>query len=136
MALLSTGLEKLVHFEIGENGTYIDGDDDFEPIDTVQFEGDLSLTLSVADDGTSTLDIRVQSSDDDDDDDPYTDVPGLAFSQVSNSSSFQTLTFNKGQCKRYITLAATTTATSSHTYSVTGVGVSKHGSTSEYTGFD
>ena len=136
MALLSTALEKLVHFEIQQVQTLIDGDDESFTIDLQQFEGDICLILQCSDGGTSTADVFVTSSDDDDDNDPYTPVAGLAFTQLDPDESFQTLTFDKGRCKRWITLGVTTTATSSHTYGVTGVGASKYGSTGEYTPAD
>ncbi len=136
MAILSTGLEKLQHFALAPtasrtsnlNGTAIDMND---------YEGDLVIVLDVANGGTSTLDVKIQSSDTEGG--SYGDVTtafyrdgsevasaAVAFTQVSTSASKQYLVFPKGAAKRWIK-AVSTTSTSAHVYSINGVGVKKYG---------
>ena len=135
MAILSTGLEKLQHFALAPtasrtsnlNGTAIDMND---------YEGDLVIVLDVANGGTSTLDVKIQSSDTEGG--SYGDVTtafyrdgsevasaAVAFTQVSTSASKQYLVFPKGAAKRWIK-AVSVTDTSTHTYSINGVGVKKY----------
>lgn len=134
--ILSTGLEKLQHFALAPtasrtaalNGTAIDMND---------YEGDLVLILDVEAGGTSTLDVAVQSSATEGG--SYTAVTSVfnlggteqasgavAFAQVSTSASKQYLVFPKGAGFRWIKVVSTVD-TSTHTYSVNGVGVKKYG---------
>lgn len=136
MAILSTGLEKLQHFALAPtaqrtanlSGTAVDMND---------YEGDLVVILDVENGGTSTLDVKIQSSDTEGG--TYSDVTtvfnldgteqasaAVAFAQVSTSASKQYLVFPKGAAKRWIK-AVSTTSTSTHTYSVNGLGVKKYG---------
>lgn len=135
MAILSTGLEKLQHFALAPtaqrtanlSGTAVDMND---------YEGDLVVILDVENGGTSTLDVKIQSSDTEGG--SYTDVTSVfnldgteqasgtvAFAQVSTSADKQYLVFPKGAAKRWIK-AVSTTSTSTHTYSINGVGVKKY----------
>jgi len=135
MAILSTGLEKLQHFALAPtaartanlNGTAVDMND---------YEGDLVVILDVEAGGTSTLDVKIQSSDTSGG--SYTDVTSVfnldgteqasaavAFAQVSTSADKQYLVFPKGAAKRWIK-AVSVTNTSTHTYSINGVGVKKY----------
>jgi hypothetical protein len=135
MAILSTGLEKLQHFALAPtaartanlNGTAVDMND---------YEGDLVVILDVEAGGTSTLDVKIQSSDTSGG--SYTDVTSVfnldgteqasaavAFAQVSTSADKQYLVFPKGAAKRWIK-AVSVTDTSTHTYSINGVGVKKY----------
>lgn len=134
--ILSTGLEKLQHLALAPtavrtsnlNGTAIDLND---------YEGDVVVILDVAAGGTSTLDVKIQSSDTSGG--SYGDVTtaffrdgsevasaAVAFSQVSTSASKQYLVFPKGAAKRWIK-AVSTTSSSSHTYSINVVAVKKYG---------
>jgi len=136
MAILSTGLEKLQHFALAPtaqrtanlSGTAVDMND---------YEGDLVVILDVENGGTSTLDVKIQSSDTEGG--TYSDVTtvfnldgteqasaAVAFAQVSTSASKQYLVFPKGAAKRWIK-AVSTTSTSTHTYSINGLGVKKYG---------
>ena len=135
MAILSTGLEKLQHFALAPtaertanlNGTAVDMND---------YEGDLVVILDVENGGTSTLDVKIQSSDTEGG--SYTDVTSVfnldgteqasavvAFAQVSTTADKQYLVFPKGSAKRWIK-AVSTVDTSTHTYSINGVGVKKY----------
>jgi orotate phosphoribosyltransferase len=131
MAILSTGLEKLQHFRSGPdrlphqcnlNGTAVDMND---------YEGDLVIILDVETGGTSTLDVKIQSSDTSGG--SYADVTtvfnrdgaeqasaAVAFAQVSTTAAKQYLVFPKGAAKRWIK-AVSTASTSTHTYSINGV---------------
>jgi hypothetical protein len=136
MAILSTGLEKLQHFALAPtaqrtanlSGTAVDMND---------YEGDLVVILDVENGGTSTLDVKIQSSDTEGG--TYSDVTtvfnldgteqasaAVAFAQVSTSASKQYLVFPKGAAKRWVK-AVSTTSTSTHTYSINGLGVKKYG---------
>lgn len=135
MALLSTGLEKLQHFALAptaERTANLDG----TAIDTAEYEGDLVIILDVENGGTSTLNVKIQSSDTQGG--SYGDVTtvfnrggveqasgAVAFAQVSTTASKQFLVFPKGAAKRWIK-AVSTTSTSTHTYSINGVGVKKY----------
>jgi hypothetical protein len=135
MAILSTGLEKLSHFALAPTasrtsalaGTAVDMND---------YEGDLVIILDVENGGTSTLDVKIQSSDTEGG--SYTDVTSVfnldgteqasaavAFTQVSTTADKQYLVFPKGSAKRWIK-AVSTVDTSTHTYSINGVGVKKY----------
>ena len=62
MAILSTGLEKLQHFALAptaQRTANLDG----TAIDMNDYEGDLVIILDVEAGGTSTLDVKIQSSD-------------------------------------------------------------------------
>jgi hypothetical protein len=101
------------------------------------YEGDLVVILDVENGGTSTLDVKIQSSDTQGG--SYSDVTtvfslngteqasaAVAFTQVSTSASKQYLVFPKGAAKRWIK-AVSTTSTSTHTYSINAVGLKKYG---------
>lgn len=123
MAVLSTGLEKLSHFALAptaERTTDLDG----TPVDLGTYEGDIALILDVEAGGTSTLDVKIQSSDTSGG--VYEDVSGAAFTQVSTSADKQVLVFAKSDAKRFIK-AVSTTSTSTHTYSLNAIGVLKYG---------
>lgn len=135
MSILSTGLEKLQHFALAPtavrtsnlSGTAVDLND---------YEGDVVVILDVAASGTSTLDVKIQSSDTSGG--SYGDVTtafyrdgsevasaAVAFAQVSTSASKQYIVFPKGAAKRWVK-AVSTTSSSSHTYSINAVGAKKY----------
>ena len=135
MAILSTGLEKLSHFALAPTAART-ADLDGTAVDMNDYEGDLVIILDVEAGGTSTLDVKIQSSDTSGG--SYTDVTSVfnldgteqasaavAFTQVSTSADKQYLVFPKGAAKRWIK-AVSTTSTSTHTYSINGVGVKKY----------
>jgi hypothetical protein len=135
MAILSTGLEKLSHFALAPTAART-ADLDGTAVDMNDYEGDLVIILDVEAGGTSTLDVKIQSSDTSGG--SYTDVTtvfnldgteqasaAVAFAQVSTSADKQYLVFPKGAAKRWIK-AVSTTSTSTHTYSINGVGVKKY----------
>jgi len=135
MSILSTGLEKLQHFALAPTAvrtTNLSG----TAVDLNDYEGDVVVILDVAASGTSTLDVKIQSSDTSGG--SYGDVTtafyrdgaevasaAVAFAQVSTSASKQYLVFPKGAAKRYIK-AVSTTSSSSHTYSINAVGAKKY----------
>ena len=135
MAILSTGLEKLQHFALAPTAsrtTALDG----TAVDMNDYEGDLVIILDVENGGTSTLDVKIQSSDTSGG--SYADVTtafsldgteqasaAVAFAQVSTSASKQYLVFPKSAAKRWIK-AVSTTSTSTHTYSINGLGAKKY----------
>jgi len=136
MAILSTGLEKLQHLAFAataQRTANLDG----TAVDMNDYEGDLVVILDVENGGTSTLDVKIQSSDTESG--SYSDVTtvfslngteqasaAVAFAQVSTSASKQYLVFPKGAAKRWIK-AVSTTSTSTHTYSINAVGLKKYG---------
>ena len=136
MAILSTGLEKLQHLAFAataQRTANLDG----TAVDMNDYEGDLVVILDVENGGTSTLDVKIQSSDTQGG--SYSDVTtvfslngteqasaAVAFAQVSTSASKQYLVFPKGAAKRWIK-AVSTTSTSTHTYSINAVGLKKYG---------
>jgi len=136
MAILSTGLEKLQHLAFAataQRTANLDG----TAVDMNDYEGDLVVILDVENGGTSTLDVKIQSSDTQGG--SYSDVTtvfslngteqasaAVAFTQVSTSASKQYLVFPKGAAKRWIK-AVSTTSTSTHTYSINAVGLKKYG---------
>jgi hypothetical protein len=135
MAILSTGLEKLSHFALAPTAART-ADLDGTAVDMNDYEGDLVIILDVEAGGTSTLDVKIQSSDTSGG--SYSDVTtvfnldgteqasaAVAFAQVSTSADKQYLVFPKGAAKRWIK-AVSTTSTSTHTYSINGVGVKKY----------
>ena len=135
MAILSTGLEKLSHFALAPTAART-ADLDGTAVDMNDYEGDLVIILDVEAGGTSTLDVKIQSSDTSGG--SYSDVTtvfnldgteqasaAVAFTQVSTSADKQYLVFPKGAAKRWIK-AVSTTSTSTHTYSINGVGVKKY----------
>ena len=98
MAILSTGLEKLSHFALAPTASRT-ADLDGTAVDLVEYEGDIIVILDVEAGGTSTLDVKLQSSDTSGG--TYTDVTAVfdldgteqassavAFAQVSTSASF------------------------------------------------
>ena len=135
MSILSTGLEKLQHFALAATAvrtTNLDG----TAVDLNDYEGDVVVILDVANGGTSTLDVKIQSSDTSGG--SYSDVTtafyrggsevassAVAFAQVSTTASKQYLVFPKGAAKRWIK-AVSTTSSSSHTYSINAVGAKKY----------
>ena len=135
MSILSTGLEKLSHVAFAPTasrtsalaGTAVDMKD---------YEGDVVVILDVANGGTSTLDVKLQSSDTESGD--YSDITtvfsrggtvqasgAVAFAQASTTASKQFLVFPKGAAKRWIK-AVSTVDTSTHVYSVNAVAVKKY----------
>jgi hypothetical protein len=135
MAILSTGLEKLSHFALAPTAART-ADLDGTAVDLVEYEGDIIVILDVEAGGTSTLDVKLQSSDTSGG--AYTDVTAVfdlngteqasaavAFDQVSTSASKQYLVFPRGDAKRFIK-AVSTTSTSTHTYSINAVGAKKY----------
>jgi hypothetical protein len=135
MAILSTGLEKLSHFALAPTAART-ADLDGTAVDLVEYEGDIIVILDVEAGGTSTLDVKLQSSDTSGG--AYTDVTAVfdlngteqasaavAFAQVSTSASKQYLVFPRGDAKRFIK-AVSTTSTSTHTYSINAVGAKKY----------
>lgn len=135
MSILSTGLEKLEHLALAPTAvrtTNLDG----TAVDLNDYEGDVVLILDVASGGTSTLNVKIQSSDTSGG--SYEDVTtvffrngaevasaAVAFSQVSTTASKQSITFPKGAAKRFVK-AVSTTSSSSHTYSINAVAVKKY----------
>jgi hypothetical protein len=135
MSILSTGLEKLEHLALAPTAvrtSNLDG----TAVDLNDYEGDVVLILDVANGGTSTLNVKIQSSDTSGG--SYEDVTtafsrngsevasaAVAFSQVSTTASKQYIVFPKGAAKRYVK-AVSTTSSSSHTYSINAVAVKKY----------
>jgi hypothetical protein len=135
MAILSTGLEKVSHFALAptaERTSNLDG----TAVDLNDYEGDVIVILDVEASGTSTLDVKIQSSDTEGG--SYSDVTSVfnldgteqasaavAFAQVSTSASKQYLVFPKGAAKRWVK-AVSTTDTSTHTYSINALGAKKY----------
>lgn len=135
MAILSTGLEKLQHLALAPTAvrtTNLDG----TAVDLNDYEGDLVVILDVANGGTSTLDVKLQSADTSGG--SYGDITtafyragaevasaAVAFAQVSTSASKQVLVFPKGAAKRWLK-AVSTTSSSSHTYSINVIGAKKY----------
>lgn len=135
MSILSTGLEKLQHFALAPTAvrtTNLSG----TAVDLVDYEGDIVVILDVANGGTSTLDVKIQSADTSGG--SYSDVTtafyrdgsevasaAVAFAQVSTSASKQYLVFPKGAAKRFIK-AVSTTSSSSHTYSINAISAKKY----------
>jgi len=135
MAILSTGLEKLSHFALAptaERTNALDG----TAVDLNDYEGDIVVILDVENGGTSTLDVKLQSSDTSGG--AYTDVTSVfnldgteqasaavAFAQVSTSASKQYLVFPKGAAKRWVK-AVSAVDTSTHTYSINALGAKKY----------
>ena len=134
MAILSTGLEKLAHFALAptaSRNTALDG----TAVDLNDYEGDIVVILDVEDGGTSTLDVKLQSSDTSGG--SYTDVTSVfnldgteqasaavAFAQVTTSDSKQYLVFPKGAAKRWVKAVSATG--SAYTYSVNALGAKKY----------
>jgi hypothetical protein len=100
------------------------------------YEGDVVVILDVANGGTSTLDVKLQSADTESGD--YSDITtvfslggtvqasgAVAFAQASTTASKQFLVFPKGAAKRWIK-AVSTVDTSTHVYSVNAVAVLKY----------
>jgi hypothetical protein len=137
MAILSTGLEKLSHLAFAPTANRTDALDG-TPVDLKNYEGDVVVILDVADSGTSTLDVKLQSSDTSGG--SYEDITtvfsrggtvqasgAVAFAQVSTTASKQFLVFPKGAAKQFVKAVSTVTGTSDHTYSVNAVGALKYG---------
>jgi len=135
MSVLSTGLEKLSHIAFAPTASRtaaLDG----TAVDMKDYEGDVVVILDVAAGGTSTVDVKLQSSDTSGG--SYEDITSVfslggvvqasgavAFAQVSTSASKQFLVFPKGAAKRWIK-AVSAVDTSTHVYSVNAVAVKKY----------
>lgn len=135
MTVLSTGLEKLSHVAFAataQRTAALDG----TAVDMKNYEGGVCVILDVENGGTSTLNVKLQSSDTQGG--SYEDITtvfsrggtvqasgAVAFSQVSTSASKQFLVFPKGAAKRWIK-AVSTVDTSTHTYSINAVAVLKY----------
>ena len=135
MAILSTGLEKLSHVAFAPTASRtaaLDG----TAVDMKNYEGDVVVILDVANGGTSTLNVKLQSADTEAGE--YSDITtvfsrggtvqasgAVAFAQVSTTASKQFLVFPKGAAKRWMK-AVSTVDTSTHVYSVNAVGVLKY----------
>lgn len=135
MAILSTGLDKLSHFALAPTAQRT-ADLSGTAVDLNDYEGDVIVILDVENGGTSTLDVKIQSSDTEGG--SYSDVTSVfnldgteqasaavAFAQVSTSASKQYLVFPKGAAKRWVK-AVSTTSTSTHTYSINALGAKKY----------
>ena len=135
MAILSTGLSKLSHLAFAPTAART-ADLDGTAVDMQEYEGDVIVILDVENGGTSTLDVKLQSSDTEGG--SYSDVTtvfsrggveqasgAVSFAQVSTSASKQYLVFPKGAAKRWIK-AVSTTSTSTHTYSINAVAAKKY----------
>jgi hypothetical protein len=135
MAILSTGLEKLSHFALAPTAERTDALDG-TAVDLNDYEGDIVVILDVEDDGTSTLDVKLQSSDTEGG--SYGEVTSVfnldgteqasaavAFAQVEDDASKQYLVFPKGAAKRWVK-AVSTVDTSTHTYSINALGAKKY----------
>lgn len=135
MAILSTGLEKLSHFALAPTAERTDALDG-TAVDLNDYEGDIVVILDVEDGGTSTLDVKLQSSDTENG--SYGDVTSVfnldgteqasaavAFAQVEDDASKQYLVFPKGAAKRWVK-AVSTVDTSTHTYSINALGAKKY----------
>ena len=135
MAILSTGLSKLSHLAFAPTAQRT-ADLNGTAVDMQEYEGDVIVILDVEAGGTSTLDVKLQSSDTSGG--TYSDITtvfnlggteqasaAVAFAQVSTSASKQYLVFPKGAAKRYIK-AVSTTSTSTHTYSINAVAAKKY----------
>tara|TARA_B100001939_G_C16944203_1_gene619536 strand:- start:2618 stop:2989 length:372 start_codon:yes stop_codon:yes gene_type:complete len=123
MAILSVGLEKLSHFALAPTAERT-ADLDGTPVDLATYEGDVVVILDVEAGGTSTLDVKIQSSDTSGG--TYEDLAGAAFTQVSATADKQVLVFAKSDAKQFIK-AVSTTSTSTHTYSINAFGALKYG---------
>ena len=143
MALLTTGLEKLVHFSLYPPTPYAHPDfeasDDYpsDPspsVDLQRFDGDIVLTLfkdsRIGFAGASPMGVKIQSSDDDGVSDPFTDIPGLTFSDlVAGIESSQTLVFDQGRSKRFLRgFLVPEDETCIHVLCLNGFGATKYGS--------
>jgi hypothetical protein len=135
MAILSTGLEKLSHVAFAPTASRTSALDG-TAVDMKDYEGDVVVILDVANGGTSTLDVKLQSADTESGD--YSDITtvfsrggtvqasgAVAFAQASTTASKQFLVFPKGAAKRWIK-AVSTVDTSTHVYSVNAVAVKKY----------
>jgi hypothetical protein len=135
MAILSTGLEKLSHVAFAPTASRTSALDG-TAVDMKDYEGDVVVILDVANGGTSTLDVKLQSADTEAGD--YSDITtvfsrggtvqasgAVAFAQASTTASKQSLVFPKGAAKRWIK-AVSTVDTSTHVYSVNAVAVKKY----------
>ncbi len=135
MGLLSTTLDKLSHVAFAptaERTANLDG----TAVDLNDYEGDVLVVLDVENGGTSTLDVKFQSSDTSGG--TYSDITAVfsldgtaqasgtvAFAQVSTSASKQYIAFPKSSAKRWVK-AVSTTSTSTHTYSLNAVAAKKY----------
>jgi hypothetical protein len=95
-------------------------------VDIQQIVDQIAIVIdSAAGTGTSpTLDVKIQESSDNS---TFTDISGLAFTQITTSASVQKIVLNKGATKRYIRVVSTITGTTpSFSYSVKGYGLKKY----------
>ena len=133
MGLLSTTLDKLSHVAFAATAERT-ADLDGTAVDLNDYEGDVLVVLDVENGGTSTLDVKFQSSDTE----SYSDITAVfsldgtaqasgtvAFAQVSTSASKQYIAFPKSSAKRWVK-AVSTTSTSTHTYSLNAVVAKKY----------
>jgi hypothetical protein len=95
--------------------------------DLQALDGDISISLDSTSGGagTQTLAVKIQHSDTITAGD-FSDVDGGAFTTVTTTASFQVLTLNRDDLKRYIRLVTTQGAGSTYTYSCRGLGVAKY----------
>lgn len=135
MGLLSTTLDKLSHVAFAATAERT-ADLDGTAVDLNDYEGDIVVVLDVENGGTSTLDVKFQSSDTESG--TYSDITAVfsldgtaqasgtvAFAQVSTSASKQYIAFPKSSAKRWVK-AVSTTSTSTHTYSLNAVVAKKY----------
>ena len=136
MSVLTSGLEKLVHFTLygaqayGNLGSELPSGPS-SSVDLRQFDGDIVLTLNCLNSDTNigVSTIMIQSSDDDGVSDPFTDIPGLTLTELSNSGIEvnQALVFDQGRSKRFLRANAVTgDDDAGHFYQLIGFGVSRY----------
>ncbi len=117
MAILSTGLEKLSHVAFAPTASRTSALDG-TAVDMKNYEGDVVVILDVANGGTSTLNVKLQSADTEAG--SYTDITtvfsrggtvqasgAVAFAEVSTTASKQFLVFPKGVAKRWVKAVST-----------------------------
>lgn len=86
--------------------------------DTAGYEGQMAVILAAgaATAGTNpTLNCKIQHSHTTTSGD-FVDLPGAAFSEVTNAASQQLLTIDRKECRRYIRLVGTLGGTSTPTF--------------------
>ena len=122
------GLEKLQHFPLHpvaqETGTFTGATTNIADLNA--FEGDIQVILdsgAAAASGTMTGVIQ----DSDDGSTGWAPAAGGSFTAVAQAVSFQVLTINCDNIKRYIRFVGTIAASGTTTYSVRGYGLHKYG---------
>lgn len=120
-------LEKLQHFPLHpvaqETGTFTGATTNIADLNA--FEGDIQIILdsgAAAASGTMTGVIQ----DSDDGSTGWNTVTGGSFTAVAQAASFQVLTINCDNIKRYIRFVGTIAASGTTTYSVRGYGLHKY----------